>query len=679
MKKVTKKVTIALLGQPNSGKSTLFNGLTGANQHVGNWPGKTVEKKEGEFSHKGTDYKIVDLPGAYGLSANSEEEVITREYIASGQADLVAIMADASQLNRSLFMLSDYIGINIPVVLIMNMMDVAKNQGKEINIKGFQNSLNIPVIPIVAANKKEYRELYAFLEHSDLDRGGFLFDENLERAYENLVGGNYKLLKKYIPDKGIGVFSKSWIIGKLLDQAPKVIALVKDNIEKQNYREIEAILKGIKNGNLLTGNCKFDWIDKLIGANVIQQKKLFKRSKFDRIATSKVWGKPMAIGIIILGLIVSMLIGFPLMGLFGVAIPKISALLANGLLAIGVSNWLISLLCGAVMTAITFALQMASYVLGISLVFGFLEDVGYMARVSYVFDNTMSKLGLQGKAIMPFLLSFGCNIGGITGTRIIDSWGQRVMTIALSWVVPCGSTWGVVGLVTGTFFGKRALFVILSLFAVAFLHLLITYRVFRKSLYEGSEHFGMIMELPPYHKPHWKNLFSSVLNKMGNVLKRALNIIILISIVFWILAYTPDGNIANSLIYKVGTFIEPVTKLFGLPWQLFMAFVASAMGKESALGVMASLFTSSGIWNAVETKGAIDTAILSNNMLSVISKPEALAFTFAFFFNMPCLMALAATAQETHSKKWTIKIALYYIISALIISSVAYYIGMLIF
>jgi len=651
-----KKVTIALLGQPNLGKSTLFNGLTGANQHVGNWPGKTVEKKEGEFSYKGTDYKIVDLPGAYGLSANSEEEVITREYIASGEADLIAIMADASQLNRSLFMLSDYIGINIPVVLIMNMMDIAKNQGKEINIKGLQKSLNIPVIPIVAADKKEYQELYTFLEHSD--RGEILSDKNLEIAYENIVGGNYKILKKYIPDKGISVFSKTWIIGKMLDQDPKVIALVKDNVEKIKFGEIEAILKDIKNGNLLTGNCKFDWIDKLITSNVIQQKKLFKRSKFDCIATSKVWGKPMAIGIIILGLIVSMLIGFPLMGLFGVAIPKISALLANGLLAIGVSNLLISLLCGAVMTAITFALQMASYVLGISLVFGFLEDVGYMARVSYVFDNTMSKLGLQGKAIMPFLLSFGCNIGGITGTRIIDSWGQRVMTIALSWVVPCGSTWGVVGLVTGTFFGKQALFVILSLFAVAFLHLLITYRVFRRSLYEGSQHFGMIMELPPYHKPHWKNLFSSVINRMGNILKRALRIIILISIIFWILAYTPDGNIANSLIYKVGTFIEPVTKLVGLPWQLFMAFVASAMGKESALGVMSSLFTSSGIWNAVETKGAIDTAILSNNMLSVISKPEALAFTFAFFFNMPCLMALAATAQETHSKKWTIKIAL---------------------
>ncbi|EJV01168.1 hypothetical protein HMPREF1330_00226 [Enterococcus faecalis ERV129] len=210
-----KKITIALLGQPNSGKSTLFNGLTGSNQHVGNWPGKTVEKKEGEFSYKDTNYTIVDLPGTYGLSANSEEEVITREYIETGNADLIAIMADASQLNRSLFMLSDYIGINIPVVLIMNMMDVATSQGKNINIKGLQKSLNIPVIPIVAADKKEYKEFYAFLEHSD--RGKILSDENLERAYENIVGDNYKLLKKHIPDKGIGVFSKSWIIGKLLD------------------------------------------------------------------------------------------------------------------------------------------------------------------------------------------------------------------------------------------------------------------------------------------------------------------------------------------------------------------------------------------------------------------------------------------------------------------------------
>ena len=158
-------------------------------------------------------------------------------------------------------------------------------------------------------------------------------------------------------------------------------------------------------------------------------------------------------------------------------------------------------------------------------------------------DNTMSKLGLQGKAIMPFIVSFGCNIGGMTGTRVIDSWGQRVMTMALAWVVPCASTWGVIGLVSGTFFGSGAVLVIVALFLAAFLHIYITYKVFGRSLNKESGRTGLIMELPPYHKPHWKNLFSTVFSKMGNVLKRALVIIIGISIVFWLLSYTPDGNV----------------------------------------------------------------------------------------------------------------------------------------
>ena len=166
---------------------------------------------------------------------------------------------------------------------------------------------------------------------------------------------------------------------------------------------------------------------------------------------------------------------------------------------------------------------------------------------------------------------------------------------------------------------------------------------------------------------------------MGNVLSRALRIIICISVIFWLLSYSPDGDVANSIIYKVGTFIEPVTGLFGLPWQLFIAFVASAMGKEAALGVMASLFNTGSIWVAIESSVAVDTAALSTSMLTVISKPEALAFLFAFFFNMPCLMALTATAQETHSLKWTVRIALYYILTALIMATIVYHIGLVIF
>ena len=766
--------TIALLGQPNSGKSTLFNGLTGSRQHVGNWPGKTVERKDGSFVHKDTTYKIIDLPGTYSLSANSDEEVVTRNYIASGQADVVCILADASQLNRSLFMLADYTGIRVPVVLLLNMMDVAKSQGKQIDTNGIAKSLGIPVVPLVAADKKQYGTFFRMLE--SIDKNASTLDEKrLAQIYQNTIGAAFDEIKALLPADGIGIYSSTWSTAKLIEQDKLARSLVKETVDAGTYTAVEKKLSGVKDGNLLTGDCKFQWIDKLVNENVTSKKNKLLRSRFDKAATSKRWGKPIAIGMIVLGLICSMVIGFPLMGLFSGLISAISVPLANWLLDIGaapflvsllcnailtavsfalqmasyvfgiskknkllrsrfdkaatskrwgkpiaigmivlglicsmvigfplmglfsglisaisvpLANWLldigaapflVSLLCNAILTAVSFALQMASYVFGISLVFGLMEDVGYMARISYVFDDTMTKLGLQGKAIMPFLVSFGCNIGGITGTRVIDSWGQRVMTIALSWVVPCASSWGVVGLVSGTFFGNGAAVVVLALFAVAFLHIFITYKVFGRSLNKVEGRTGLIMELPPYHKPHWKSLFGSVFSKMGNVLSRALRIIICISVIFWLLSYSADGNVANSIIYKVGTFIEPMTSLFGLPWQLFIAFVASTMGKEASLGVMASLFNTGSIWAAIEQSATVDTAALSTSMLSVISRPEALAFLFAFFFNMPCLMALTATAQETHSMKWTVRIALYYVLTALIMATIAYHVGLVIF
>ena len=513
-----------------------------------------------------------------------------------------------------------------------------------------------------------------------IDKNASTLDEKrLAQIYQNTIGAAFDEIKALLPADGIGIYSSTWLTAKLIEQDKLARSLVKETVDAGTYTAIEKKLSDVKDGNLLTGDCKFQWIDKLVNENVTSKKNKLLRSRFDKAATSKRWGKPIAIGMIVLGLICSMVIGFPLMGLFSGLISAISVPLANWLLDIGAAPFLVSLLCNAILTAVSFALQMASYVFGISLVFGLMEDVGYMARISYVFDDTMTKLGLQGKAIMPFLVSFGCNIGGITGTRVIDSWGQRVMTIALSWVVPCASTWGVVGLVSGTFFGNGAAVVVLALFAVAFLHIFITYKVFGRSLNKVEGRTGLIMELPPYHKPHWKSLFGSVFSKMGNVLSRALRIIICMSVIFWLLSYSADGNVANSIIYKVGTFIEPVTSLFGLPWQLFIAFVASAMGKEASLGVMASLFNTGSIWAAIEQSATVDTAALSTSMLSVISRPEALAFLFAFFFNMPCLMALTATTQETHSMKWTVRIALYYVLTALIMATIAYHVGLVIF
>ncbi|MPM74617.1 hypothetical protein SDC9_121605 [bioreactor metagenome] len=211
----------------------------------------------------------------------------------------------------------------------------------------------------------------------------------------------------------------------------------------------------------------------------------------------------------------------------------------------------------------------------------------------------------------------------------------------------------------------------------------ITSRLFGRHLIKESDKTGLIMELPPYHKPQYRNLFRFVFMRMGDVLKRALKTIIFVAVIFWALSYTADGNIENSVIYKIGTIIEPVTMWFGLRWQTFMAFLAAAMGKEAALGVLAALFNSqgqtAGIWDVISKQAAVSTSGLGNAMLTGISKAEALAFIYAFFFNVPCLMALATTLQETHSIKWTLRIAGYYMGVALLLSAIAYHVGVLIF
>ncbi|MGL6200490.1 MAG: ferrous iron transport protein B [Lachnospiraceae bacterium] len=675
--------TIALLGQPNSGKTTLFNILTGSRQHVGNWPGKTVEQKEGYFTNKDINYKVVDLPGSYSLSANSEEEIITRDYIVSGKADLVCILVDASQLERSLYMVADYVGLKSPAILLLNMMDVATEQGKKVDHLLMQKKLGIPVIPFVAADRKKYDQFFDVLAQ-DTTYHSFLDEIELDQIYQDTVGTSYIDLLSLLPAEGIEKYSAAWLAVKTLENDSPALKLVHSVIKSTNQAKLDAITNNSAKGNLLSAEAKFKWIEQLLKESVVNTKKdgVYRQSKFDRLATSKKCGKPIAVGIVVLGLIGALLIATPFMTLFSYIPIVISPLVEKCLTALGAPNFLISLICEALLTAVYFATSMTSFVLGISLVFGFIEEIGYMARISYVFDNTMSKLGLQGKAIMPFLVSFGCNIGGMSGTRVIDSWGQRVLTMAMAWVVPCAATWGVVSLIATTFFGSGgAIVIIIILILTAVLHVIITAKIFGRKLIKEEDKTGLIMELPPYHKPKYKNLFHFVMNRCGDVLFRALKMVLLVAAVFWALSYTSDGDITRSIVYRVGTFIEPVTMWFGLRWQMFMAFIASGMGKEASLGVLSSLFdmTNVGIWSAFAGNANVDSTVLSGTLLGTITKPEALAFLFAFFFNIPCLMTTAATAQECHSYKWTIRIVIYYIIAALIMAAIAYHVGLLIF
>lgn len=608
---MNKTPVIALLGQPNSGKSTIFNMITGSHQHVGNWPGKTVDQKEGEFKWHGQQMILADLPGSYSLSAGSDEEVITKDYITSGNADLVLVMADASQLKRSLYMLTDFVGTKVPSILILNMMDVAKGQGITIDVHKLSQKLGIPVVPMSAIRKKNYALLYDTIEKS--------------------------LVEKPV----------------------------------------------INSDALSSAREKMDFIDTLLDDVLTTSKTAQKAfTNFDQKALSPVTGKLMAFGIILGIFLLAMIFAGIISGAASALLVPAAASLRVIFGNLGVHPLLISLVCDVLANVLYFALMMASFVLGITLGFNLMEETGYLARISFLFDNTMSKVGLQGKTIMPFFMGLGCTIAGTTGTRVVDNWGQRVLAIAMSWAVPCAATLSVVPTIAIALFGSTGGFlVIVSIFLFMFLMMWIVYRVFGDSLSPKSERVGLIMELPPYHRPDFRNILYVTFQRTLDIFFRALRVISLVSIVFFALTYGFGGNAESSILYRLGMLIEPVTLFFGLKWQAFLAFCASAISKESLLGVLNTLYGTGGslVSSTFGAKAAGSAADISAILSANFTKAQGLAFIFAISFNMPCVSALAATARETHSVKWTAKIGVFYTVAALIVSCIVYHIGLLVF
>ena len=665
---------IALLGQPNSGKSTVFNILTGSHQHVGNWPGKTVEKKEGTFSHNGRVYMIADLPGSYSLCANSDEEIVTRNYIASGNADLVMILADASQLERSLYMLADYVGINTPAMLVVTMNDVAKDQGKEIDLKQLEANVGIPVAGIVSPDIKTYDELFDKLERSISALKKIDASALYKIFEEGELAGLYKEALE-IAGRGKGGFSPEWIASKLMEQDSHVAELVKDYSKNE---DVDEFVKRCSDGALYSSNCRFDWVSEILKGVYIQRKDgAAVLSSFDKKVLKPGWGKLISVGLTLVTFLGAFVIAAPIMAVSSV-FPKIFAALGNVLMDAGVAKMLVDYVVSVLGNTFYWTFSMLGFVLGINFAFGILEDSGFMARVSYVFDGSMSKIGLQGKSIMPMLVGLGCTIGGSAGTRVVDSWGQRILTIACVWAVPCGATFAVIPTLAQAFFGAGGFLVFVLIFAVMIFHMWLTAKVFGRFLNPPEERTGLIMELPPYHKPRWGHVCRRTFGRVWEVFKKALIVVFVVSSVFFLMSYQPDASQVNtSALFKIGSAIEPVTRFFGMGWQTFLAFVSSILSKEAVLGVLSAIYTGSGTIFASTVGTAAASSNLSEILPTVIPANEALAFMIAVTFNVPCLMAVTSTYQESHSLRWTLRIAGWYIASALVYSSVVSHVGAL--
>ena len=678
--------TIALLGQPNSGKSTLFNALTGSHQHVGNWPGKTVERAEGFFTFEEDVYRVVDLPGSYGLTANSAEEVVTRNFVEYGNADIVCIIVDASQLERSLYMLADFAGIERPVMLVLNMMDVAEQKGKKIDVQKIQNLLNIPVLGFTASNLDGYSKFFETLKNA-IEKPAKISSAKIREIAlanasktddgENASGGRESspvvALEELLDGLDFGNREKFWIVSKLLENDALVCAEVKAAVKSELWREIQNVLDAEgSNGGLVTGEAKYRFISETLREVAAASEKTAKLSRFDKIATHRIWGKFVAFFILVITLAVSMTIAVPIImgsfGLQGVVEPLVNNVLGSWP---AIASFVNSVIVGGL--AVTVA--MVGFVFAILVTFGLMEDTGYLARSSYVFDSWLSRLGLHGKAFMPLVSGLACTGGAVCGTRVLDTRGQRLFAMVLLWSIPCGSKVAVVLFLASVFFGSAAPLFGIIYVALIFASFWLSSRLFGSKLVPVNERVGMIMELPPYHKPHWKILMKTVGRNTWEVFKKAIIVIWLISFVFWVLSYSRDGLVAHSLLYRIGNFIEPFTQIFGMRWQLFISYIGGIFSKEASLGVMSVVFSSSSDAFSLIARNAAG-ANLGEMMRAAVSLPEALAFIFASMFNVPCVLTMGTTYRETRSAKWTAAIAGYYFAISLGLAFIVYHIAL---
>ena len=670
--------TIALLGQPNSGKSTLYNALTGGHQRVGNWPGKTVEKAEGDFFYKEQLFRIADLPGSYGLTANSEEEVVTRDFIERGNADLVCLIVDASQLERSLFMLADFAGIQCPAMLVLNMMDVAKENGKTVNASKIEQALGIPVLGFTASDPEEYPKFYETLERA-VESPKILSAEGIRKLSENAENSPVKHLEALLQGYQFGIRENFWIASKLLENDPLVSAEVRSAVDADRLVKMERMLKDESSaGGLITGEAKYRWISEILQGSVTEKKSSVSLSRFDKMATHRILGKILAFGIMLVTLIACMALAMPGMfvgfGLMSASGPVLHSVCES----LGVWPVIESFVKGVLIGGLGLTLCMTSFVFAIVFMFALVENIGYMARFSYVFDSWLSRLGLHGKAIMPLFSGLACTAGAACGTRVLDTRGQRLFAMVLLWGIPCGAKLGVVLFLASAFFGSMSMLFALIYVSLIFASFYLSSKLFGGKLMPVEDRVGMIMELPPYHKPQWKALFKMVGRNTWSVFKKALVIIVCASFLFWALSYSSDGNVENTILYSIGNAIEPVTKLFGMRWQLFVSYLGGVFSKEASLGIMSTIFGSTDTAFSLIARDEAGSN-LAEVLNSAISKPEALAFVFASMFNVPCVLAMGSTYREANSLKWLLAIMGYYFAISLGLAFVAYHIGLLIF
>lgn len=682
------QLNVAFVGNPNCGKTTLFNAYTGAKLKVANWPGVTVEKKEGAFKYHDHKFKLVDLPGIYSLTSYTMEEKVSRQYIMGNDVDVVIDVADASSLERNLYLTLQLIELGKPVILALNMMDIVLERGMEIDLHRLPEMLGIPVIP-VSARKKTGLEI---LMHTVAHHKSKIVDTNLEHHHYKMnqeSSGNHKhqhhgeytvvysdeiedkideisvILEDAYPD----IQNTRWHALKLLERDQEIVEKypvdVSNIVDKSYETEI--------------ANQKYDFIEEVI-EEVLVNKDVKSQSteKADKILTNQYLGVPIFLGIMALVFCLTFVLGDFLKGGFEIVLEALSAGMNQLLVNIGANPWVISLVVDGIIAGVGGILSFLPNLFILFLALAILEDSGYMSRVAYVMDGLMGKIGLSGRAFIPMLLGFGCTVPAVMASRALEDPKDRWKTILITPFMSCSAKIPIYVLFSNLFFGKYAILVSFSMYVLGMvIGILIAFIM--KLFTKKKEIHTLLIELPEYKAPNAVTIGVYVWEKVKDYLTKAGTTIFVASVLVWfILNFGPSGlvtDMGDSFGAMVGKILVPVLEPAGLGiWQVVVALISGLAAKEIVVSSLTVLFH---VGTSASTEGMPTfVQLLADQGFVALNAYAFLIFSLLY---TPCVAAVATVKKELNSWKWTIFTIVFQLIVAWVCATLFYQIGSLFF
>ncbi len=635
-----KRYVVALAGQPNVGKSTIFNLLTGLNQHVGNWPGKTVEQKVGHHRFReDVLLEIIDLPGTYSLTANSLEERIARDYIIQEHPDVVIVVADATHLERGLYLLAEVLALPVKAVFAINMMDLAEEEGIRIEPHVLEAALGIPVIPMAANRNEGVRELVDMVVAvAEGSRSVNPVRPELAGPIQALKEDIEAQLNNYVPRP----YPVDWVVLKLLEGDQEITEKVKSWVPAECWRSLSERLHHHEDSILAVVSSRYEWVARLLRAAVheIRRGRISLTDRLDKIAIHPVWGWLVLVAVLGSVFFLTYTVALPLQEWLESSLVIPAQTWVKQTLSGRAPEWLVDLVSDGVLggagTVLTFLPILAVFFTFMAV----LEDSGYLARAAYMVDRCMHWMGLHGKSFLPLFLGFGCNVPAVMGTRILESPLNRLLTILLIPLVPCSARLGVLAFLTPIFFGRWAGVVATGLVVFNLLLLVLLGVLFHRFLFQGRQE-AFIMEIPLYHWPNWKTVMLDVWHHCLAFLRRAGGIILIMAVLIWVLSSFPGPGIDHSWLAAAGRMLAPVGEWMGMDWRLLMALLTGFVAKENVVATLGVLYSGEG-------------AGLRALLLQAVSPATALAFLVVMMVYLPCLATTVTIYQETRSLRWTL-------------------------